>query len=372
MRPDGDEARGYHLGMKMSSPVVIVILLTVLIGSFSLFASGDSAPFPDSAWPISMPEALGLPAGSLDQAIDAFAAQANPLSSLLVVKNGYLIAERYWGGFGPGEMTALYSATKSINALVVGIAIDRGILAGPHVTIGEILVTYEMADPLAGSVSLLDLVTMRAGFDYDEWSLPYNHPRNPYNAWTRASDRIEYVLSLPMADEPGTVFRYQTPGSQLVPRILEEITGRDFVSLATEWLFEPLGISADHVIWRLDAQGHTRVAACNMVPADVARIGLLLLREGRWDSEQLVSQAWIDASIAAHASVRLGVDFGYHWWLREAAGLRVIGAEGYGGQCLFVIPDLDLVVVTTGRFSDGPEGAFHLLRDVLLPAMTNE
>ena len=349
-----------------------VILLAAIVSSLPVSAELPPAPYPDRGWPTAAPDETGFSVGVLDAAVDGFVAGSNPLSSLLVVKDGYLVFDRYWDGFAAGEMTALYSATKSINSLVIGIAIDRGILPGADVTVGEALSEYEVADSLAERVSLRDLLMMRAGFDYDEWSLPYTHPRNPYNAWLQADDRIEFALSLPMADEPGEAFRYQTPASQLVPRFLEEAAGRDFVSLATQWLFEPLGIPAEHVIWRLDAHGHARVAACNMVPADVARIGLLLLRGGLWEGRRIVSSAWIDASVTPWSRVRSDVEFGYHWWLREADGHRVIGAEGYGGQCLFVVPDFELVVVTTGSFSNGPDGAFRLLGDVVIPALENE
>jgi len=349
-----------------------VLLRSTAIGLIGLVSTSAvlclaSAPFPTTNWPVALPEETGFPVGELEVAVDTFTSRS--LTSLIVVKNGYLVYEGYWNGFAAGEMTALYSATKSVNSLVTGIAIDHGILPNEHVTVADYLGEYEVADERAATISLMHALTLRTGIDYDEWSLNYSDPNNPYNQWLAAEDRIAFVLSLPMAEEPGSVFRYQTPGSQLVPRLVEEAAGRDFVSLAGQLLFDPLGIPASRYIWRLDTHGHTRVGACNMVPTDLARIGLLILRGGQWDGVQVVSEQWLEKSTSPAVQIRYGMQFGYHWWLRETQGVSVIGAEGYGGQCLFIVPEYDLVVVTTGDFSDGPEGAFRLLCTRLLPLL---
>ena len=351
----------------------VAVLLSLALSAAATSAPGalsvPPAPFPADDWPIASPGETGFPKGALESTVESRTAQGTPLTSLVIAKNGYLVYQRYWNGFSPGKMTALYSATKSINSLVAGIAIDRGILPDEHVPIANYLDEYSFADPLVEIITLEDVLTMRAGFDYDESTLDYSDPDNPYTRWLAADDRIAFVLSLPMAEEPGSLFRYQTPASQLVPRIVEEAADRDFVSLAGEWLFAPLGIPSERYIWRLDAAGHARVGACNMVPTDLARIGLLVLRGGEWNGNRLVSEAWLVRSLSPEAKVRCGVRFGYHWWLRDAGGTSVVGAEGYKGQCLFVVPEFDLVVVTTGDFHDGPEGAFGLLRDDLLPLL---
>ena len=321
-------------------------------------------------WPRALPEDVGFPPDALTDAVTRYTASSDALTSLIVVKDGILVYERYWNGFSAGEMTALYSATKSINSLLMGIAIGRGFVADEYEQLGTWLSGYAVTDPRAWTITVQDLLTLRTGFAYDEWSMNYADPGNPYNQWLAAEDRIAYVLSLSMDEEPGTVFRYQTPASQLIPRILEEATGRDAVSLAQEWLFDPLGIPADHVIWRLDASGHARVAACNMVPADLARIGLLVLQGGQWDGTSIVPESWIARSFVPEVTLREGVRFGYHWWIRDAHEVQIVGAEGYGGQCLFLVPEYALVVVTTGDFSGGPDGAFGFLRDQLLPLLS--
>lgn len=363
-----DPLRGYN--PKMRKTITTLLFIAASTTASTLGCVGvPPAPFPGDGWPIAAPEETGFPKGELESAVVSFTARGTPLTSLIIVKDGYLVYEGYWNGFSVSEMTALYSATKSINSLVAGIAIDRGILPDEQATIAGYLNGYACADPRAETITLKDVLTMRAGFDYDEWTLDYGDAGNSHNRWLAADDRIAFVLSLPMAEEPGSAFRYQTPASQLIPRIVEEAASQDFVSLAGELLFEPLGIPADRYIWRLDAQGHARVAACNMVPTDLARIGLLVLRGGEWGGNRVVSEEWLDRSLAPVVRVRYGVQFGYHWWLREANGATVFGAEGHGGQCLFIVPQFDLTVVTTGDFRDGPEGAFRLLKDNLLPLL---
>lgn len=361
-------SRDYHVPMTrwVGCAAILILAFCVPVAGLSLWA--DEGVRPDG-WRQAAPESVGFPPNALEEAVARFTASSRALTSLVVVKDGFLVYEGYWNGFSAGEMTALYSATKSLNPLLMGIAIDRGLLADEFAALETWFSEDTVADPRAWTITVQDVLTLRTGFAYDEWTMDYADPDNPYNQWLDAEDRIAYVLSLSMDEEPGTVFRYQTPASQLIPRILEEATGRDAVSLAQAWLFDPLGIPEDHVIWRLDASGHTRVAACNMVPADLARIGLLMLQGGQWDGARIVSASWIERSLVPRVTVREGVQFGYHWWLRDARGAQIVGAEGYGGQCLFLVPEYALVVVTTGDFSSGPEGAFRLLEDHLLPLL---
>ncbi len=359
------DSRDYHVPMIRKTGCAALLLLVFCLPVAGLSLWIDESVRSDG-WPQAAPENVGFPPDALEDAVARYTASSRALTSLIVVKDGYLVYEGYWNGFFAGETTALYSATKSSNSLLMGIAVDRGLLADELAALTTWFSEYTVADPRAWTITVQDVLTLRTGLAYAEWTMDYTDPSNPYNQWLDADDRIAYVLSVSMDVQPGTVFRYQTPVSQLIPRILEEATGRDAVSLAQEWLFDPLGIPEDRVIWRLDPSGHTRVAACNMIPADLARIGLLMLQGSRWDGKPVGSELWIKRSLVPRVTVREGVRFGYHWWLREAFGVQIVGAEGYGGQCLFLVPEVALVIVTTGDFSSGPEGAFQLLRDHLL------
>lgn len=258
---------------------------------------------------------------------------------VVVVRNGTVVMDTVVYPFPEGDLHQVYSITKSVVGTLIGIAIDRGVLAGVDVPVVEILTDAVPAtvDELKASMTVEDLLTMSSGLACRDSFL---YEWQGLAEMQASDDWAAHVLALPMSEEPGTKFEYCNGASMLLSAILSEVTGMSASEFATDVLFDPLGIS--DFSWPASPDGVTLGwVGLMMSPADLAKVGLLYLRDGKWDGDQVVSSAWIDAATRAQIDPGFTDGYGYQWWVD--AGYPF--ANGYGGQFIFVIPDLDLVVV---------------------------
>jgi CubicO group peptidase (beta-lactamase class C family) len=179
----------------------------------------------------------------------------------------------------------------------------------------------------------------------------------------RSRNWVQFVLDRPMAAAPGSTFNYSSGGSHLLSAILQEATGMRTISFAREYLFEPLGIRG--VSWTSDPQGIALGAGgVRLAPRELARLGQLYLQGGVWGGEQIVPAEWVEASIAPQVSAHGAASYyGYQWWVR---GSGIFAAHGYRGQRIFVVPDLEMVVVFTADLPGGEPSM--LLSNYILPA----
>jgi CubicO group peptidase (beta-lactamase class C family) len=257
-----------------------------------------------------------------------------------------------------GKLHTLQSVTKSITGLVVGIAIQRGELPGPEVLIMDYFSEYliDDQDESKGTITLRDLLTMQSGLFWDEWTYPIGDPRNSITQMESSEDWIQYTLDLPMQYSPGKVWVYNSGASQLLSVIIKESTGLQIDEYAEAYLFSPLGI--EEYYWKKTPGGWPDTEGGLYLKAeDLARIGMLVLNQGEWDGQQVVDKSWIEAMTSPQVPDVAPYDpywnygYGYLWWLlptQDQGELDVIGALGYGGQFLFIVPELDLVAVFYG------------------------
>lgn len=296
------------------------------------------------------------------------------IDSMLVVRRGRLVAEHYWNGQTMASLHDLRSATKSVTSLLVGVARDRGLLDVHGPALPHLARAYPglAADDAGPPLTLEHLLTMRSGRacnDRDRRSP--GHEDRMY----RARDWLRFYLELPRPHLPGTRTQYCTGDVIALGRVLAEATGQPVDVFADEALFAPLGIQA--YAWRrfdrgrqIDTGGHLRLR-----PRAMAKIGQLVLQRGVWDSHDIVSGAWIDVSTAEHT--RFHDDqrpYGYLWWRSRyqdgARALDLVYASGNGGQYIFIVPALDLVVVFTGRNYNSPAAGrpWAILGESIIPA----
>jgi CubicO group peptidase (beta-lactamase class C family) len=295
------------------------------------------------------------------------------LRAVLVIVGGRPLVERYYDS--SAEATSnVASVTKSVMSILVGVALDEGVLGSVDQTLSELLPEYVaiMAPDVAG-VTLEQVLTMTAGLPEDPRA-PATSPHYLTEDWVAA------ILSGGLEQPPGEGFAYASAGSHLLSAILVEATGRSVLDYARDKLFNPLGISTDPAAeplaveenlpvyeaasfaWPVDPQGtHLGDAFLKISAPDMAKIGQLMLAGGRWDEKQIVPAQWVTESTRAHASTGGygvgGDDYGYHWWVTTADGHNAFAAAGFGGQLIEVVPDLDLVVVISCTI---PEGNVHL------------
>lgn len=296
----------------------------------------------------------GVPAVALEAAVKA-AATLPRLQSLLVSRRGELILERYYNGSRPGGLANIKSVSKSIVSALVGVAIDRGLIAGVGQPISSFfpdLMEGEGDSPRRG-ITVEDLLTMRSG-------LESTSNRN-YGAWVRSRNWVRHALSRPSVSQPGTSMEYSTGNSHLLSAILTKVAGASTWRFAQEAIAGPLGFTLAR--WPQDPQGiFFGGNDMLMTPRQMVAFGEVYLDSGRAKGRQIVPAQWVAASLVPRVRSRRESErfYGYGWWIREMAGRRVFYAWGYGGQFIFLVPQIDLVVVTTSSSSAGGERRSHV------------
>lgn len=314
---------------------------------------GDSSTGPGPAgvldltlpWLSTQPAALGIDPGALDSAV-AMAAAIPRFRSLLVVRDGRLVLERYFAGTGPDDLADVRSGTKSVVSTLTGIALDMGYLTGVDETLGALIPPgVATLRPDEEAITVRDLLTMTGGWEWDESTAA------GYNDWVVSSDHVRYLLDRPLAHPPGEVFTYNSAAVNLLGVLLEQATGTSLPDFADQVLFAPLGISSR--AWEDLGDGHVNGGSgLKLRPRDLARIGQLYLQNGVSGTRRIVPSQWIDEATRAHfpwTSDQGGgpahLSYGYLWW--TDADNHAYMAWGYRGQYIYVAPARRLVVVTT-------------------------
>jgi CubicO group peptidase (beta-lactamase class C family) len=283
----------------------------------------------------------------------AAAAELPRLRSLLVSHRGTLVVERYFQGARAGQLANIKSASKSVISALVGIAVARGLIKSVDEPIAQFFPQLAKdSDARKRAITVEDLVSMRSG-------LQSTSGRN-YGAWVTSRHWVNYVLNRPVVAEPGTRVEYSTGSSHLLSAILAKASGVSTWRFAQQHLATPLGFTLAR--WPQDPQGiFFGGNEMLMTPRQMVAFGELYVNRGRFADRQLLPASWIERSFVPRGRSRWGSDreYGYGWWIRELGGRKTYYAWGYGGQFIFVVPDLQLVAVTTSRSDVSRERRDH-------------
>jgi CubicO group peptidase (beta-lactamase class C family) len=288
------------------------------------------------------------------------------LRSLLVQWQGEIVREQYFGGATPTTRANIKSASKSVMSALVGIAIAQRKIRSVHQTIGELLPAETAGlDSVKRTITVGDLLSMRAGLQSTSFE--------NYGAWVSSRNWVRSALQQPMVAEPGGQMIYSTGSTHLLSAILTRATGMSTHRFADQYLARPLGFSLRP--WQTDPQGiYFGGNDMYMLPREMLKIGTLYLTGGVIRGRQIVPRAWIDSSFVPRTtSPWNGNHYGYGWWTRRAHDYAVRYAWGYGGQFIFIVPELYLVVVATSVADVGREGRTtwaiqSLLENEIIPA----
>ncbi len=357
-----------------------VIRLTLAALGLLLIARGATAP----AWAVAddrrreevaqaaVPARAGLDPAILARTLEQAEALAPRLRSLIVARDGAPLVERVLSGPGLDRPVNIKSASKSVISALVGIAIERGVLKGVDQRVVPVLggrVPTD-ADPRVREITVGHLLSMRAG-------LERTSGRN-YGRWVSSRDWVRFALSRPFVDEPGGRMLYSTGSTHLLSAALTRASGKSTLELARAWLGEPLGITIPP--WTRDPQGiYFGGNEMALSPRALLRFGELYRNSGTFQGRRVLPEAWVHASWTPQVTSPFsGAGYGYGWFIAEARGHPVYYAWGYGGQMVYVVPDLALTVVMTsdpnhpaGR--DGFVRELHgLLADGIIPAAERE
>jgi CubicO group peptidase (beta-lactamase class C family) len=319
-----------------------------------------AADGPANDWSTASPESQGLDSVVLAELLDHVRSRNLPLHSLLLIRRGHLVLDAAFYPYEPDRPHDVASVTKSVVSVLVGIAIDKGLLRSVDEPVVSLLPGAAAAalDPRKQRLTIAHLLTMTSGLDCG-----FEPGEQQLAAMRKSEDWAAFALALPMRAAPGARYAYCSCNNHLLSAVLSAQTGESALTFARKHLFEPLGIR--EVIWPADPKGRSHGwGDLHLFPRDLARIAYLYLRGGRWNGRQIVSEQWVRRSITPQVRVRDGVGYGYSWWLNTTRQPPVFEAVGRGGQRAAVLPDEDLVVVFNAGGVDTDEVAPFVFRAI--------
>jgi CubicO group peptidase (beta-lactamase class C family) len=312
--------------------------------------------------------------------LHAIETECQNTAGIVVQKNGNIIYEKYFDGHKETDTIHVFSVTKSITSLLIGIAIDQGYIRNVDQKVLEFFPDYQIkrGEKTIQNITLKDVITMTA---------PYKYRSEPFSKVWGSDDWIKASLDLLGGRKPVGTFRYSTVGTQILSGVLQNAIKRPLLEFAAENLFTPLGINApkranvsnkeEHIAfyknkyasgWVVDPQGiPTASWGLTLTPKDMVKIGQLCLNDGLWNGKQLVSAGWIKESTSEHSRwEEHDLPYGYLWWLLNYDKSSAFAALGDGGNTIYVNPREQVVVAIASHFKALAKPGFELIEKYIL------
>lgn len=317
----------------------------------------------------------------VDMMIDILDGSSPGIDSVAIIRNNKLVHYWHdrnreidhfdnWVGNRDNERHILHSTSKSFTSALIGIAIDQGHIASMQVKFLDLFsyASYDNWDPRKAEITLEDALTMRLGIRWDEWSLPYTDPNNDLVFLeNNNTDWPKALLDRQQIYDPGSRFAYNTAATIAIGQALQNATGIPMAEYANTYLFFPMQIT--DAVWGTSPTGLPNGGSGLFLKTrDLAKFGQLYLDGGLWQGQQLISADWVADTVVPRVDVSnivsISHGYGYQWWLASLQYrtqiLETWVTAGYGGQHVFVIPGLDLVVTFTGHNYENGQGVANL------------
>jgi CubicO group peptidase (beta-lactamase class C family) len=299
------------------------------------------------------------------------------VDGVVVVKSGKILIEQYFNGYDRDRLHEIRSATKSIGSALLGIAIDQDYITG----IQDKLYTYFRErqpflnwDEGKDKITLENVLNMTTGLDCNDFDS--SSEGNESNV-IQATDIVQFMLDLPVVYEPGEQWAYSTGSAHLIGAVIESAAGISVQEFAKIYLFEPLDITQYE--WNTTGGIAHTGGGFWMRPIDMAKFGQLYLNKGRWQGKQIISEEWTNEARKIHTKVTNDLGYGHLWWKWifkiDEQPFPAFSAQGSGENHIFVLPDLELVVVLTGSAyneSYGPAQTVMMMSQYILPAVVQD
>jgi len=332
--------------------VIVILVLLSLVGcgpSTADLEAVDYTPLPGDDWEVSTPAEQGLDP-MLVAEMYYNAAELETIYSLLVIKNGYLIAEDYFNEGSVDQKDRLQSATKSFTSALVGIALEQGCLSSVDQKMLNFFpeVAGKISDPRKEQITIRNMLEMRGGY-------PNEETHQDLWAGLLSGHYPPLIEEFPLVSDPGTRFHYSNLTSNWLGIIVDRTCGMNLKAYADEHLFSPLDVKAGE--WGQDAEGHNNGCGdLHLTARDAGKFGLLYLNDGVYKGNQIVPADWVHNSLQTYSVneafvKKVGhfrdIGYGYHWWSANAGEHHVNFAWGHGGQLIVLVDEFDMVIVTT-------------------------
>ena len=340
----------------------------------------------DGGWQIGSLQAAGFDGEKMQQLESKLQSGGHPNAHAVLVEHaGKLVFETYLAGedrsmgeslgyreFDLASLHDLRSISKSVTSLLLGIALAEDF----ETALSRPIIEYfpELAGEAASGVDRITLhqvLTMSTGQQWNEMEVPYSSRDNDEIRLYYQPDPLPYVLGKPVLRIPGEDWYYNGGTTMLLAEIIVRVSGMEFLDFAQQALFDPLGIEPANVEWRglgfwwQRPRLPSAMSGLRLRARDLAKIGSLVLHQGRWANRQVVPRAWVRVSSQRHMEQTFPIwsndgvyGYGYQWWHGRFSGdfgeLTALTGVGYGGQRLFVIPGRDIVVtIFAGNYGSG-------------------
>jgi CubicO group peptidase (beta-lactamase class C family) len=365
-------------------PMILFSLLSLLLSCKTSSVepepvTGYKYRVPDQAgdgWGTASATDVGMQTASFETLMNDLSRQTtHNVHAIVVTRNGKLVFEEYFSGeemdirsqtvqyvqktFDRNTPHFLASASKSVTSLLIGIALDKGILPGIDRTLFSFFPEFaNLGTPQKNTITISHMLTMSSGIPWNE-GFPFDDPRNDLVAMAGSQDPIGFVLAKPLTASPGAQFIYNSGTTNLLGEIVRKGTGQLLNNFADQCLFAPLGIASP--TWVGCAQRPDVTLASSglyITPREMAKIGQLCLQKGVWNGSRIVSENWLHESTLQHIQIpadqnpmpKLITGYGFQWWLGTftTGNTDAYFAAGLGGQYIFVFPSKNMVVVMTG------------------------
>lgn len=367
----------------------LALALVIAIACMPVTAQADTSEFeqylaqgeqkgsywPTKEWRSAKPEEVGLNSSKLAKAIEYMATPGHRTDGLVIIRNGYIAAEAYFGAFKKDKTHDSASVGKGFTSALIGIAIDNGLIPGVDAKLCQYFDEWDCdnADDTRSRITVRNSLTLTTGLKWHEdWS-KFDARTNDALKMIMSRKYLNYVLTREGVNEPGESFTYSTGDPMLMSGVISKVTGMNALEYAQKNLFKPLGITS--VKWQADSQGYTPTFGnLQLTVRDFARFGFLYLNKGKWGDQQIVSEEWVKKSTQTDPTVSMWNAYGYLWHVNLPVRLKAEDsiipadaymAEGVGGQNIFIIPSKGLVIVKVATQRGGGPDLVKFLTLVL-------
>jgi CubicO group peptidase (beta-lactamase class C family) len=286
------------------------------------------------------------------------------ITSIMVLRKGNIVFEKYYQG-NEHSLREIRSVTKSLLSSLIGIAIKERFINSVDQKVIHFFPQYKnsIIDQQVNEITVKNLLTMTSG-------IPYSYSVEVYDQWRRGENLIRSAFVNKLVSEPGQVFNYNDPGVHILSGIISKSTNMRADLFAGNYLFGELGI--EHYTWATDNQGNNiGCSELKLSTRDMAKFGQLYLNKGKWGEKQIIPQSWVEESTNKQneGGAPSGENYGYLWWVTGIEGHSSFFAMGYGGQFIYVIPDMEIVTVITSTLEAHHEENRDIISKFIIPSV---
>lgn len=346
--------------MKQAALIALVVLFIVSCSSkknrkeLSTHKQSSVENWPTATWEYDTLES----APQFTSIVDSFPGKY----SLLIIKNGQVAFESYQEPYAKDSLIHVNSCTKTVISLLFGAVFKEQLALNENRAAIDYFPEYSVNDSLIHEIKVKHLLSMSSGLDW----------RGGIDAddviqMSNTKDWAKYVFERKVIRPPGESFHYNSGGSQVISTILNKQTTSGLLVFARENLFNPLGIS--EFKWDATSKGVPKAGwGLHLKMEDMAKLGYLLLKNGKWNDLQIVPEAWVAKMSSRYVAANDNYDYGYQCWIPKDIGTEsflFIGSYPPSKKIVAVLPELNSVVVYVGENYNTTD----LLRDFIVPAL---